>query len=153
MLVDNRSVSGLAGGDPWAVGHLRATAFAPDIDTDAIAENTRWEEIVGSTPKDERINGQKRMKEQKDTLNGGRLSMISESNRIDWTFEAAEKRSTEESKLNTLGPMSDDTLRPFVDIIKNWMRVCPPANRLAFGGFLPQERGFPRRGITRHARV
>lgn len=136
MLVDDLLVSGPNGGDRWLVGYLRMTTFIPDLSTEAAVENTWWGETIGSKPEDERIDRQRWVKEQKGTLNGNHLVMVSQSGRVDWTFEAVEEGSNEGSELHALGSMSDNTLEPFVKFVKKWLSVCPPANRLAFGAIL-----------------
>ena len=62
--------------------------------------------------------------------------MFSQAGRVDWTLVATEEGSSETSKLAALGPVSTDTLGPFIEIVKNWLNESPPANRLAFGATL-----------------
>ena len=45
-------------------------------------------------------------------------------------------KESSETKLPSLGPMSDDTLRPFMGIVEKWLNRSPPINRLAFGAAL-----------------
>ena len=120
----------------WEIGYLRATTFIPDLSMEGAVGNTWWEEAVGGKPENEHIDHQKGVKEQKGTLNGNLLVMVSQPGRIDWTLEATEEGSSEPSKLPTVGSMSGDALEPFVGIVKNWLNRCPPTNRLAFGTIL-----------------
>ena len=135
-LGEGRPASGSNGGNQWVVGLLRATTFIPDLAAEDVVENTWWNEIVGSKPEDERINHQRGVKEQKGAFKGNLLIMVSQFGRVDWTFAPAEDGSVEESEIPALGPMSDDTLNPFAEIVKNWLSVCPLVNRLAFGAIL-----------------
>ena len=99
-------------------------------------ENTWWDKAVDGKPDDEHIDRQNGVKEQKGSLNGNHLVMVSRPGRVDWTLGAAEGGSPDMPELPALGPLSADTLDPFVDIVKNWLNECPPVNRLAFGANL-----------------
>lgn len=118
------------------VGHFRATTFIPSLSPKEAIENTWWYETIGSKPEDERVNHQKGVKEQKGHLNNSILIILSQPGRVDWTLTATEDVSSEMLELPALGSMSTDTLKPFMKIVKNWMNVCPLANRLAFGAAL-----------------
>lgn len=118
------------------VGLLRATTFIPNLSMDDAIENTWWDETVDDKPDDEHIDRQNGVKEQKGSLNGNQLVMVSRPGRVDWTLGAAEGGSSNMSELPALGPLSTETLDPFVDIVKNWLNECPPVNRLAFGANL-----------------
>ena len=98
--------------------------------------NTWWDKIVDGKPDDEHINRQNGVKEQRCSFNGNLLVMVSQPGQVDWTLEVAEGLSPDMPELPALGPMSADTLDPFMDIVKNWLNECPPVNRLAFGAIL-----------------
>ena len=117
------------------VGSLRATTFIPDLSTDDAVENTWWNKIVDGKPEGERINHQNGVKEQTGSLDGNRLVMVSRLGRVDWTHVVTEGQS-ETAKLPALGPMSTDTLDPFMGIVKNWLNESPPINSLAFAAAL-----------------
>lgn len=103
---------------------------------DNAVENTWWDKTVGSKPDEENINRQNGMKEQRGSRDGNRLIMLSRPGRVDWTLEATGEVSSDVPELPTLGPLSDDTLDPFVEIVKNWLNECPPVNRLALRAVL-----------------
>ena len=131
----NRSAAG-QDGRPWEVGFLRATTFIPDLTHKGSVENTWWDKIVADKPEDERISHQRGMKEQRGTFKGNNLAMVSQLGRVDLTLGAADEESPEPPKLSSIGPMSTDTLDPFMKIVKSWLNACPPASRLAFGAIL-----------------
>ncbi len=118
------------------VGSLGATTFIPNLSVDGAIENTWWDKTIADKPEDEHINRQKGVKEQTGSLHGHRLIMVSQAGRVDWALVATEEGSSETSKLAALGPMSADTLDPFMEIVKNWLNKSQPANRLAFGAAL-----------------
>lgn len=131
----NRSAAG-QDGCSWEVGFLRATTFIPDLTREVSVENTWWDKIVADKPEDERINHQKGMKKQRGKFKSNNLTMVSQLGRVDLTLGAADEEPPEPPKLPSIGPMSTDTLDPFMQIIKSWLNACPPANRLAFGAIL-----------------
>lgn len=135
MLEGDQSTSGL-NEEQWMVGSLRATTFIPTLSMNDAIENTWWNETVGSNPDDEHINRQNGRKEQTGHLHDNRLVMVSQPGRVDWTHLVAEEVSSETAKLPALGPMSPDTLDPFMAIVKNWLNESPSTNRLAFGAAL-----------------
>lgn len=121
--------------NPWEVGFLRATTFIPDLTPESSVGNTWWEKVAADRPEDERISHQRGTKEQKGTFNGNRLAMVSQPGRVDLTLGVADEPS-EPSKLPSIGPISVDTLEPFMEISRRWMNACPSASRLAFGTIL-----------------
>lgn len=131
----NRSAAG-QDGCSWEVGSLRATTFIPDLTHRVSVENTWWDKIIADKPEDERINHKKGTKEQRGTFKSNNLAMVSQIGRVDLTLGAADEEPPEPPKLSSIGPMSTDTLDPFIKIIKSWLNTCPPANRLAFGAIL-----------------
>lgn len=135
-MADDRPVSDPSGRGQWLVGLLRATTFIPDLSVDDSIENTWWDKTVDDKPDDEHIDRKNGVKEQKGSLNGNRLVMVSRPGRVDWTLGTAEGGSPDMPELPALGPLSADTLDPFVNIVKNWLNECPPVNRLAFGASL-----------------
>lgn len=98
--------------------------------------NAWWEKVASGGPADERINHQTGIKEQRGDLNDSLLAMVSQPGRVDWTLQATEEGSPERLELPTVGPMSDSTLEPFMEIVKKWLDECPPVSRLAFGVIL-----------------
>lgn len=136
MLANNQLVSDSRNADQWMVGYLRTTTFIPDLSMDDIIKNSWCNQIVGRNPEDEYIDYQRSLKAQKSSFHDNLLTIVSQPKRIDWTLEATTDESSEMSTLPTLGSMSNRTLEPFVEIIKQWLDKCPMANRLAFGALL-----------------
>lgn len=135
-MADDRPVSDPSGQGQWLVGLLRATTFIPDLSMGGAIENMWWDKTVGGKPDVENIDRQNGVKKQKGSLNNNRLVLVSQPGRVDWTLEVAESASPDMPELPALGPLSTDTLDPFLNIVKKWLSGCPPANRLAFGANL-----------------
>lgn len=123
-------------GCSWEVGFLRATTFIPGLTHEVSVKNTWWNKIIADKPEDERINHQRGMKEQRGKFKSNNLAMVSQLGRVDLTLGAVDEESPEPPKLPSIGPMSTDTLDPFMKIIKSWLNAYPPASRLAFGAIL-----------------
>ena len=110
--------------------------FIPDLSKDDTMNNTWWDKIVGCKPENEHIDHQNGRKEQTGPLQGNPLVLASQPGQVEWIHMVVEEGSSETSKLSALGPMSADTLDPFMGIVKNWLNESPPVNRLAFGAVL-----------------
>lgn len=122
--------------DQWEVAYLRATAFVPDLSVDDVVENALWEKVIGEKPKEEHINYQKGLREEKGSLDDDILSMASQRGRVDCALESTGGESARVPELPTIGSMSDATLKPFMEVIKKLLSACSPTNRLAFGAIL-----------------
>ena len=101
-----------------------------------VVKNEWWEETIGDKPEKVHVDNKRKVRVQKSLLNGNFWTMICQPGRVDWNLEAVEKESDKTSELLALGAMSDNTLEPFVKIVRKWLGKCPSTNRLAFGADL-----------------
>ena len=121
--------------DKWEVEYLRATTFISPQDIDEIIEYAWWEKTIGSKPKEDHINYQQRVREQKGMLDNNRLIMLSQLDRIDWTVMIEKQDSDKPLGIPTIGSLSD-ALESFLRVVKKWLDVGPTMNRLALGAVL-----------------
>lgn len=133
--------------DLWDVGNLTASTFMPGLSPKDSVENTWWEWVVEARPGTEHLDYRRGTKEQSRAFNDNILVMVSQPGRVDWTIKVEESKPTEPYRVPSLGPMSADTLKPFMGLVKKWLDVCTQVGRLGFGASMGklapnEEEGF-----------
>ncbi len=122
--------------DNWEVERIRVTTFISLQPMKKITENTWWEETVGNKPEESFVSHQKGVKEQKGMLGNNLLILTCQPDRIDWNVMIGQQPSSDEPfQFPTIGSLPD-VLKSLSSVVKKWLDVCPPTNRLALGATL-----------------
>lgn len=110
----------------------------PNLTADDTATKSWWNQVVDENPSTGEVDYQRNLQILRGSINGGFLIMIHQPERIDWILEAGADK-TQGPMQPTLGSMSDRTLEPLEKIVKNWLGICPPTHRLAFGATIVKQ--------------
>ena len=114
----------------WQTLGLRATAFR--VPPSRLEEPTWWVDLVGSPPDKVTLQPKIGLLQQEGPFGGGNLSLQVQLDRIDWNLAPKIDPSEELLEPPSLGSFPDAT-NVFAKLAIQWLAVCPPVTRLAFG--------------------
>lgn len=117
----------------WYVEMLRVTAFSADT---SVIETEWWEKLMPKEPPEKRLSRPKeKIYRDEGAFEKGKLILNITVPRTDWLYTAADLNKDKElpiiDQFNKIG-------NNFYKLIKDWLRICTPVNRLAFGAILLQ---------------
>ena len=115
----------------WEAQTLRVTAFL--VDREVPPSTPWWDDFIGEPPESEKSRPREGIYRQTGTFENGILNLNRAPGRIDWFY--SNKPSEDEGDIATLGSLTS-AQSEFCTLINQWIPVCPPISRLAFGAVL-----------------
>ena len=118
----------------WQAESLRVTAFP--VPGTPIGESTWWADLVGKPPEVRSNRPSHGAFTDEGLFQELKLILSAQPTRIDWYLTLPEQEEAVTS-LRTVGPFPE-SLKIFVPLMKDWLKLGPPLQRLAFGVILFQ---------------
>ena len=118
---------------PWEVENLRLTAF-PRFPERAHECGT-WSDTIGREPDARKERPNERAIVEAGDFQDAWLTREVTPARIDWRLTMKVREDSPPSGLPSFGPFGTVS-KPFVALMKRWLKTVPPINRLAFGAVL-----------------
>lgn len=118
---------------PWEVENIRVTAF-PRFPERAHDCGT-WSDTIGREPDARQERPNERAIVEAGEFYDAWLAREVTPARIDWRFTIKVREDSPPSGLPSFGPF-ETVSKPFVALMKRWLKTVPPINRLAFGAVL-----------------
>jgi hypothetical protein len=118
----------------WQAESLRVTAFP--VPGTPIKEPTWWSDLVGKPPEVRSKRLSQGTFQDEGLIQELKLTLSAQPSRIDWYLTLPEPGEAS-TALRAVGPLHE-SLKTFVPLMKSWLKVVVPPQRLAFGAALFQ---------------
>ena len=127
----------------WGLETLRVTVFVVDP---SIIETMWWEKLISEPPETRVARPKEGIHRDEGAFQHGKLVLNIAPLRIDWLYTV--DVDTPEQELLSIESFSK-VEHPFYKLMNEWLRICPPIKRLAFGAILFQPVSSREEGYTR----
>lgn len=117
----------------WETENLRLTAFPRD--PERARECGTWKDMTGRDPDSKQERPHERAVVEAGSFKPGWLTLEISPARIDWRYMVKRTEGLPTSKLEVFG-LFGETRKPFLRLMKRWLKTSPPLSRLAFGAIL-----------------
>lgn len=122
----------LTAGTDWIVPTLRCTVFA---ETPLDDPGSWWKDLTGEPPEQDIRRPKESLIQQEGVVDGKKLILVIQLNRITWQLFASEKDLGEQDEVAfppTVGTLAQASEK-LIALINPWFKQSPPVSRLAFG--------------------
>lgn len=117
----------------WETENLRLTAFPRD--PERARECGKWKDMTGRDPEARQERPHERAVLEAGLFEPGWLTLDISPLRINWRYMVKPTEDSPPSELPIFGPFHE-TRKPFLRLMKRWLKTSPPLSRLAFGAIL-----------------
>ncbi|MBW2060562.1 MAG: hypothetical protein JRI95_03245 [Deltaproteobacteria bacterium] len=116
----------------WQIESLRVTVFHVSM---VERELTVWDELIKESPETRTSYPKQGFHRDEGAFENGKLIVETHPNRIDWLYAADTDKIEEGLPIIGLFPGAAEN---FCKLMHQWLKICPPIKRLAFGAILLQ---------------